>query len=646
MRQSGVPLRLISLAAFLVLGCLNSSAADTGKRWALVVGNSAYSASPLRNPVNDATAMENVLREADFQVIGLKNATKEAMYKAIGDFTRSLGPEDTALFFYAGHAVQIEGENVLIPVDFSAAATLFEAKGMMVSLGAIMDELKRRRPKRSIVIIDACRINPIAQKYDLPVGLAEPMNLGNETYIAFSTSHGKTAKDNPDGTNSWFTEALAELIPEPRVTLDEIFTRVRRRVQSETGGDQVPESFTKLTTTFYFHGSGDDETDDAQLRQKRMLDAERHEKWGDWSEAMAIMERLGAQGSDDLAARAKRRLPYLSARKKASELFEQHDFAGAGAAYDQALQEDPFAMDAAVEAVNSYLLCDRLPDAVRVLGAMRLRAPSQTVDLADAMLRELAAVSAEAKKESESPRPDPVPIQQIFRNVQFGVPDFDAGKRYLQTGPVDLSKQLAELAKRMSSPEPRPSEPETSAGESQEPFSLAGFHVEVMSVAGDRVIGIAPANDQVNDSGVTRPSALQLKVTTDPPGMELTVEDDREQQCASPCIVWLSRGKHTIQAAHAGYRTENRVVTVPMDGGTLEIRMEQEFGFVKLTGAEQAAAVLLDGRQVAQQLPHNLKLPTGRYKIRAVQDGKELKSGDVAVKAGEVIEVPVGKQQP
>ncbi len=238
-------------AVFLLLIlalCLGAAPADEGKRVALIIGNDAYSIRPLQNAVNDARAMEKALREAGFRTILKENATKATMEEATAELLDAVGPGDTVLFFYAGHAIQIQNENVLIPVDFESARSLIQAKLKSFSLATVFDYLKQSRAKKSIVVIDACRSNPVREQYSLQGGLAIPANAGKESYIAFSTSPNAVATDNPDGKNSWFTEALSNQIGNPGLTIDEVFTRVRQHVEKATGGAQTPWSQTSLTT--------------------------------------------------------------------------------------------------------------------------------------------------------------------------------------------------------------------------------------------------------------------------------------------------------------------------------------------------------------------------------------------------------------
>jgi uncharacterized caspase-like protein len=107
--------------------------------------------------------MDKVLQGAGFRTILRENARKTDMEEAMVEMVEKLGPDDTALFFYAGHGVQIEGENFLVPVDFESATTVVRAKSLFFSLAQAIDYIKRSRARRTILILDACRNNPVAE---------------------------------------------------------------------------------------------------------------------------------------------------------------------------------------------------------------------------------------------------------------------------------------------------------------------------------------------------------------------------------------------------------------------------------------------------------------------------------------------------
>ena len=615
-------------------------AQEGGKRVALIIGNDAYSISPLKNAVNDARAIDAALRASNFRTILVENAKKADMDSKIGEFLDLLGPDDTALFFYAGHGVQIANENFLVPVDFVPGNSIASAKFSCMSVALILEELKSKRARKNIVILDACRSNPVAEKYSLEAGLAQPQNSGKETFIAFSTGPGQVAADNPDGRNSWFTEALSEYVSQPSLTIEinEVFNKVKKRVSDATEGRQTPWTTSNMTG-FYFHPPLNQDTEnDPTLAEKWFDDAKRREQREDWTDAIDLINQILKKkpgGTLEEAARAQ--LPYLTARKEAQERFDAGDYAAAASLYEQAVKRDPFAIDAAFQGVNSYLLTDRVSDAIGLLKTIRIHGTSAATKRANAFLQELSAVSKEAGTELQAGIPQPPPIEDVFNGGHFGVPDWDAGARHLQTAPVDLSKwtkdlNLAEqapiqVAQPVVTAAPSPTDPAAAA------IANAIFHVELLP-AGDkrdlkiRKLGSAPV---LNSSNVRRPSGVPVKVTTEPPGAELTIDGDAEQRCQSPCVLSLAPAKQMIHVQLDGFRMENRAVDVKPGGSELAIVLEQEFGFVEFKGSQGETPIVYDGRQVAPQVPATVRVPVGKYEIRTMQDGKIVNRQDVEV---------------
>ena len=617
-------------------------AQEGGKRVALIIGNDAYSISPLKNAVNDARAIDAALRASNFRTILVENAKKADMDTKIGEFLDSLGPDDTALFFYAGHGVQIANENFLVPVDFVPGNSIASAKFSCMSVALILEELKSKRARKNIVILDACRSNPVAEKYSLEAGLAQPQNSGKETFIAFSTGPGQVAADNPDGRNSWFTEALAEYVSQPSLTIEinEVFNKVKKRVSDATEGRQTPWTTSNMTG-FYFHPPLNQDTEnDPTLAEKWFDDAKRLEQREDWAGAIDLINQiLKKKPGGTLEEAARGHLPYLTARKEAQDRFDAGDYAAAAGLYEQAVKRDPFAIDAAFQGVNSYLLTDRVSDAVGLLKTIRIHGTSAATKRANAFLQELSAISKEAGSELQAGIPQPPPIEEVFSGAHFGVPDWDAGARHLQTGPVDLSKwtkdlNLAEpapiqVAQPVVTSAPAPADPAATA------IANAIFHVELLP-AGDkrdlkiRRVGSTPV---LNSSNVRRPSGVPVKVSTEPPGAELTIDGDAEQRCQSPCVLSLAPAKQMIHIQMDGFRAESRAVDVKPGGSELAVVLEQEFGFVEFKGSQGETPIVYDGHQVAPQVPATVRVPVGKYEIRTMQDGKIVNRQDVEVTA-------------
>jgi uncharacterized protein len=247
-------------ALFCVFGGLAAaSPAVAAGRLALVLGNSNYAAAPpLENPSNDAADLAQALRRVGFEVIEQRNATREAMAKAIRDFSERLRAADIALFFYAGHGLQMNGENYLVPVDAkieSPADVRFDT----ISLGDIQQEMEATG-RTSIIILDACRNNPFAEKLSrggravATRGLSRLDATGAGSLIVYSTQPDAVALDGAD-RNSPFTAALLRNIETPGLEVRQMLSRVRRDVLQATDRRQTPWDSSSLVGDVYLAGS-------------------------------------------------------------------------------------------------------------------------------------------------------------------------------------------------------------------------------------------------------------------------------------------------------------------------------------------------------------------------------------------------------
>jgi len=168
-----------------------------------------------------------------------------------------------------------------------------------------------------------------------------------------------------------------------------VFTRVRLKVESSTGGSQIPWSQSNLTKKFYFHPPLSQEAEsEISITEKWLTDALKHEQYGDWEEAADLLNRILKQKpGGTLEQTAKARLPYIQARSEATSKFEAGDYNVAADAAEKALSLEPFDTDAAFEAADSALLTDNLPRAIKALEAVRERGTSAAVKRAEAILK-------------------------------------------------------------------------------------------------------------------------------------------------------------------------------------------------------------------------------------------------------------------
>src|SRR5262249_27206397 len=231
-------------AAALVALLLMIMPANAEKRVALVVGNSRYQHSPtLSNPTNDANDIAATLKSLGFEVLLGLDLDKRGFDLKVREFARALSEADTAVFFYAGHGLQVSLQNYLVPVD----ATIDTERDLdfeVVRLDLVLKHMELgREGKTSIVFLDACRDNPFKENLarsmgtraiSIGQGLAE-VQTGVGTFIAYSTQPGNVASDGA-GRNSPFAGALKHHIPEPGHNLNAIMIDVRKDVLEATRG--------------------------------------------------------------------------------------------------------------------------------------------------------------------------------------------------------------------------------------------------------------------------------------------------------------------------------------------------------------------------------------------------------------------------
>ena len=249
---------LILLLAFLtVLSTLLPAPARAEKRIALVIGNGAYqNTSVLPSARNDAVDIAAALGRLGFEVVDGSDLDKRSMERTMRQFTQKLAHADVALFYFAGHAVQSGGQNYLMPIDArlrSEGDIDFEA----LPLALVLRQMEREA-KSSIVLLDACRDNPLARSLArnmgtrsslIGQGLAE-VRAGVGTLVGFSTQPGNIAVDG-DGRNSPYTTALLQHMETPGKDVGGVLVQVRNDVLNVTAGKQVPWEFTALIDAVY-----------------------------------------------------------------------------------------------------------------------------------------------------------------------------------------------------------------------------------------------------------------------------------------------------------------------------------------------------------------------------------------------------------
>jgi hypothetical protein len=248
----------MAFALTFLLALLGASAPGTaeaqaaaGRRVALIIGNAAYPTSPLSNPGNDARAVSGALKGLGFTVIEARDASKLQMEQAITQTQQSLqGGGGVGLLYYAGHGLQLDWRNYLVPVD-ARLGSARDVAAQTVDVQKVLDAFKAAGNAMSIIVLDACRDNPFGAT-GRSAGLA-PMDAQWGTFLAYATAPGNVAEDGTgDSGNSLYTRHLVQELKQPGARIEDVFKRVRLQVRQLTQGRQVPWESTSLEEEFYF----------------------------------------------------------------------------------------------------------------------------------------------------------------------------------------------------------------------------------------------------------------------------------------------------------------------------------------------------------------------------------------------------------
>jgi uncharacterized caspase-like protein len=391
--------------------------AQTGERVALVVGNSAYLQSPLANPRNDAQAMTALLRRAGFVVDQQLDTTQVQLTDAVARFGQAIKDPQVrfGLFYYAGHGLQLEWRNYLVPVSADIRSAE-DVRKQTVDVSALLSYMGQAKGRSFLVILDACRDDPFAGSYrpsakglsqfDAPVG----------SLLAYATAPGSVALDG-EGQNGLYTGNLLREFSVPGVRVEDAFKRVRLNVRLASHGQQIPWESTSLEDDVYLFPSArrklSDEEQDRQLEQEiaswvkvkssrdpeQLADYIRQYPSGSASElAQARLSRLlsaqARQESVQVAAAVVPGAPMLrdsqtqveSARQKAQEAEAQR----------LAAEREAKAQQEAAAAAQAQR------DAQRAEALRRENEQAQAVRLENQRLQEAQAKAAELERERQA----------------------------------------------------------------------------------------------------------------------------------------------------------------------------------------------------------------------------------------------------
>jgi hypothetical protein len=247
-------LKHLAAAAALIASVAFSLPAHAESRTALVIGNGNYSFSKLANPTNDASDIANALRGAGFEVNLKTDANQATMKDAIRSFGSSLETKGgVGLLFYAGHGLQAHGENYLLPIgERPTSEDALKANG--VTAAEAVDAMSAAKNSLNIVILDACRDNPLTDVSGAAKGLSR-IDSSSSLFVSFSTSPGAVALDG-DGRNSPYSKNLKSALDTSNLTLEDTFKRTLKGVYQETRGQQQPW-ISSFFGEFVFKPTGD-----------------------------------------------------------------------------------------------------------------------------------------------------------------------------------------------------------------------------------------------------------------------------------------------------------------------------------------------------------------------------------------------------
>ncbi|TPK91915.1 caspase family protein [Mesorhizobium sp. B2-4-17] len=238
-------------------------ASKPSKRLAIVIGNSHYRSTRLQhltNAVNDATQLSESLKRLNFDVLTGLDLSSDGFAKLFDRADSKLATASAVVIFYAGHGVQLQGENYLLPVDTPDPVTLEKLTAGAIRLNDVIAKFSNRE-RQTFIFLDACRNNPVGKGASIMDGLAQ-VEVGENTFVAFATQPGNITADG-SGDNSPFTTALLRNVEIPGLSISDMMIRVRNETEALTAGRQVPWDQSNLREQFYF--TEQQELDPAQL---------------------------------------------------------------------------------------------------------------------------------------------------------------------------------------------------------------------------------------------------------------------------------------------------------------------------------------------------------------------------------------------
>lgn len=322
-----------AFAPLLAATCLATPSVGHAKRIALVVGNDSYThVSPLQKARNDALAVSKKLEGLGFETLVAIDVDRRMLNARLREFEARIEAGDVAMLFFAGHGVEIEGENYLLPVDIPLTSSGGEAlvRDESLPLSETLDRLRRTRAELLIVILDACRDNPFAVEGGRSIGAARGLGrvvAPTGTFVMFSAAAGESALDRMGGAdpdpNSVYTRKLISLLDEPGLTLQQIALRIRRQVNElagTIGHKQTPAYYDEALDGFTFRSGAEGAEPSSALRLQEIAnDFLAAKAEGGASALRGFLSRRGDGPGNPFAAIAKAELDTIEAATPAAD---------------------------------------------------------------------------------------------------------------------------------------------------------------------------------------------------------------------------------------------------------------------------------------------------------------------------------------
>jgi uncharacterized caspase-like protein len=279
--------RLFILALIVCCSWAGSVVAQQQEpRVALVIGNGAYKSSPLKNPVNDSKDVAAKLRSLGFTVVERNNLVVKQIGSTLREFRSTLKPGSVALVYYAGHGVQIKGENYLPAVDAEIGGEE-DVPNQSLAMRQIMDALGDAKTRLNLVFLDACRDNPYARSFRSSASGLSKENAPSGTLISFATRPGSVASDGT-GRNGLYTGALLAAMNEPNRPIEQVLKSVVSTVKAASKNQQEPWMEGSIEGEFCFSGCNSMAV--TQNSAPEISDIQRED--GFWADAKGVGSRL------------------------------------------------------------------------------------------------------------------------------------------------------------------------------------------------------------------------------------------------------------------------------------------------------------------------------------------------------------------